>query len=259
MKNKIFLSILVALMISNSAYSDEMLIASGHNEYPPFMWKEGDKIVGVGAELAAIIFGELGVKVNSIHAGPWKRLQKKAKTGGIDLILGIYKNEERLKYLIYPDESYTSDPVVIFVKKGKSFPYTKWHDLVGKQGGAIMGDSFGQEFDLYAEQNLYIHKVKTTKQALNMMVLGRLDYVICGLYSGRIQMITMGLKNEIEYLPNPIVTPVAYQAFSKKSKFIKHIPYFNKRIAELKVDGTIAKLIEKYMAHWEKNLELKKS
>ncbi|MFT5760125.1 MAG: polar amino acid transport system substrate-binding protein [Alteromonadaceae bacterium] len=258
MKNKIYLSILVIMIMSTSAYSGEILIASGHNEYPPFMWKEGKKIVGVGAELTSIIFGELGIKVNSIYIGPWKRLQKNAKTGEIDLILGIYKNEERLKYLIYPAESYTSDPVVIFVVKGKSFPFTQWKDLMGKQGGAIIGDSFGQKFDSYAESNLDIYKVKQIKQAFEMMTLGRLEYVICGLYTGRIHMIEMGLKNEIEYLSKPVVTPLAYQAFSKESKFIRHIPYFNKRIAELKVDGTIGKLIEKHMAYWEKTLEVKK-
>ena len=89
--NKIFLSILVVILVSTSAYSGEILIASGHDEYPPFMWKEGDKIVGVSAEVTSIIFGELGIKVNSIYIGPWKRLQKSAKTGEIDLVLGIYR------------------------------------------------------------------------------------------------------------------------------------------------------------------------
>jgi len=259
MKKKIFLSILVVILVSTSAYSGEVLIASGHNEYPPFMWKEGDKIVGLSAELTSIIFGELGIKVNSIYIGPWKRLQKSAKTGEIDLILGIYKNEERLKYLKFPNESYTPDPVVIFVRKGKSFPFTKWKDLVDKQGGAIIGDSFGQEFDLYAESNLKVYKVKEFRQAINMMILDRLEYVIFGLYSGTIQMIEMGLTKEIEYLEKPLVTPNAYQAFSKKSKFINHIPYFNRRITELKADGTIGKLIEKYMTHWEKTLKVKKN
>lgn len=258
MNNKMFLLILVILIMSTPAYSGQTLIASGHNEYPPFMWKEGDKIVGVGAELTSIIFGELGIKVKSISVGPWKRLQEKAKTGEVDLILGIYKNEERLKYLIYPSESYTSDPVVIFVKKGKSFPFTEWADLAEKQGGAIIGDSFGQEFDLYAEKNLKIYKVNQISQALNMMVLGRLEYVIGGLYSGRVQMTEMGITNEIEYLSKPVASPVAYQAFSKESNFIKYMPYFNKRISELKADGTIVELIEKHMAHWGKTLKINK-
>lgn len=258
MKKKIFLSIVVIIMVSTSAYSGDVLIASGHSDYPPFMWKEGDKIVGVGTELTSIIFGEIGIKVNSKYTRPWKRLQKNAETGEIDLIVGIYKNEERLKYLIFPDESYTPDPVVIFVRKGKPFPFTEWKDLMGKQGGAIIGDSFGQEFDLFAENNLKIHRVVQISQALKMMALGRLEYVIGGLYPGRIQMIDMGFENEIEYLPKPLVTPMAYQAFSKKSKFIGHLPYFNKRIAELKADGTIDKLIEKYMTHWEETLKVKK-
>lgn len=258
MKKNIFLSIAAIIMVSTSAYSNDTLIASGHTDYPPFMWKEGEKIIGVGAELTSIIFGELGINVISKYTGPWKRLQKNAENGKIDLIVGIYKNKERLKYLIFPDESYTSDPVVIFVRKGKSFPLTEWKDLEGKLGGAIIGDSFGQEFDLYAKKNLKIYRVTQIRQAFKMMNVDRLEYVICGLYPGRIQMIEMELKNQIEYLSKPLVTPIAYQAFSKKSKFIKHLPYFNKRIAELKADGTIDKLIQKYMAYWEKTLKVKK-
>lgn len=254
MKNKIFLSILVIVMLSPSANSSDVLIASGHSEYPPFMWKEGEKIVGVGIELTAMIFGELGIKVTSKYIGAWQRLQKSAEVGKVDLIAGIYKNEDRLKYLLFPDESYTPDPVVIFVRKGKSFPFTKWQTLIDKKGGAIIGDSFEQEFDQYAKSNLNIYRVKQIGQAFEMMIADRLDYVICGLYSGRIQTMKMGIQSDIEYLSTPLVTPIAFQAFSKKSKFIKYLPYFSKRISELKADGTIDKLIEKYMVHWQTTL-----
>lgn len=238
-------------MVPSLAYSGDILIASGHTEYPPFMWQEGDKIIGVGAELTAIIFGELDIDVESKYVGLWKRVQHEAEIGRVDVVVGIYKNEQRLRYLAYPDESYTPDPVVIFVQRGKAFPFTEWQDLIGKSGGSTMGESFGQDFDTYAQKNLDIHRTLRIEQGLQMLSLGRLDYVVYGLYPGRIKAIELGLKNKFDYLPKTVITPPAYQAFSKKSKFLKHLPYFNKRVAELKADGTIDKLIEKYMLHWE--------
>ena len=222
------------------------------------MWKSGNQIIGVGAELTSMIFKELGIDVAPRFIGHWKRVQYEAEAGRIDVIVGIYKNKKRLNYLVYPDESYTPDPVVIFVKKGKKFPFNAWQDLVGKRGGSTSGESFGQEFDTFAESNLNIHRVLQIEQGLKMLYLGRIEYVVFGLYPGRIKAIEIGLKDEFEYLPKNVITPPAYQAFSKKSKFIKHLPYFNKRIAELKADGTIGRLIEKYMTRWENMFDRKR-
>jgi len=258
MKIKLFLFIVALLsLISAIANSKEIVLASGHSEYPPFMWKEGENIIGVGAELTSSIFEEINIKVDCKYIGPWKRVQHEARNGRLDLILGIYKNEDRIKYLTYPEESYTSDPVVIFVKKGKSFFFSGWEDLIGKKGGAIIGDSFGQDFDSFAKKNLNVYRMVKIQNGLWMLNLSRLEYMIYGLYPGRIRAIEIGLKNKIEYLPIPLIESNAYQAFSKKSKFIKYLPYFNQRIAELKADGTVLKLIEKYMSRWEKTLIIK--
>jgi polar amino acid transport system substrate-binding protein len=258
MKFSIFFSIIILLIAPPSAYSGDVLIASGHTDYPPFMWKAGNEIIGVGVELTAIIFEELGIAVDAKYVGLWKRVQHEAKNGSVDVIVGIFKNEKRLKYLAYPDESYTPDPIVIFVQKGKAFPFTEWKDLIGKSGGSTMGESFGQAFDTFAEKNLDIHRVLRIEQGLKMLSLGRLDYVVYGLYPGRIKAIEIGLKTEFDYLTKTVITPPAYQAFSKKSQFLKHLPYFNKRIAELRADGTIGKLIEKYIRQWEKTFESQK-
>jgi len=222
------------------------------------MWKADHEIIGVGAELTAIIFRELGIEVDSRYVGLWKRVQHDAEIGRVGVIIGIYKNATRLRYLAYPDESYTLDPVVIFVKKESAFPFKDWKNLIGKKGGSTLGESFGQAFDTFAEKNLDIHRVLRIEQSLQMLHLGRLEYVVYGLYPGRIKAIELGLKNEFTYLPKTVITPPAYQAFSKKSKFIKHLPYFNKRVAELKADGTIGNLIEKYMLIWEKTFESQK-
>jgi len=255
MKKIILIFIAAIVMLPSSIYAGDVLIASGHAEYPPFMWKAGDKIIGVGAELTSIIFGELGIDVDARYVGLWKRVQHEAEIGRVDVVVGIYKNEQRRRYLAYPDESYTPDPVVIFVKKGNTFPFEQWQDLIGKTGGSTMGESFGQEFDTYAERKLIIHRTLRIEQSLQMLSLGRLDYVVYGLYPGRIKAIELGLKNKFDHLPKTVITPPAYQAFSKKSKYLKHLPYFNKRVAELKADGTIGKLIEKYITLWEKTFE----
>ncbi|MCJ8271815.1 MAG: transporter substrate-binding domain-containing protein, partial [Psychrosphaera sp.] len=101
------------LCLSTPVYPSDVLIASGHVEYPPFMYRQGDKIIGVGPDLTTMIFNELGITVDSKYVGSWNRVQRKAEAGEIDLIVGIYKTDVREKYLSYPDEPYVEEPVGI--------------------------------------------------------------------------------------------------------------------------------------------------
>ncbi len=256
--NKILFSFVVVFaLISSPVSASETLIASGHENYPPFMWKEGNKIVGVGVELTSIIFAELGIAVEGKYVGPWARVQHEAKKGGVDVIVGIYKTDERLSFLNFPEESYASDPVVIFVNKGNTLQLKEWDDLSGRRGATAIGESFGKKFDIFAKDNLNILRVPNIAQTFKMMALDRLDYTIYGLYPGLIVIEKEGIANNFEHLVKPISAPLAYQAFSKESKFLKHLPYFNKRIIELKADGTIDRLIEKYIAFWGNKTRLR--
>ena len=49
---KIILLIVSIVLVVHPAFARDVLIVSGHPEYPPIMWKENGAIVGVAAELA---------------------------------------------------------------------------------------------------------------------------------------------------------------------------------------------------------------
>jgi polar amino acid transport system substrate-binding protein len=225
----------------------DVLIASGHAEYPPFMYRKGNQIIGVGVDITKMVFAELDIEVRSIYAGAWNRVQRKARAGNIDLIVGIYKTEERLEYLVYPQEPYVEEPVTLFVRKDSNFKLNNWKDLIGKKGGTVMGESFGGAFDQFAEQNLNIQRLSGITQSFKMIHRNRLDYSIYAFYPGLIKIIDAGMQAQIKHLTPPIVTQNAYQAMSKKSKFIKHLKYLDNRIGELKADGTIQTFIDKHM------------
>ena len=235
------------LCLSTPVYPVDVLIASGHVEYPPFMYRQGDKIIGVGPDLTTMIFNELGITVDSKYVGSWNRVQRKAEAGEIDLIVGIYKTAVREKYLSYPDEPYVEEPVGIFVQRGNLFKFDRWQDLIGKKGGTVMGESFGQDFDAFALKNLKLQHLSGITQSFKMIERNRLDYSIYALYPGLIKVIEAGMENKIDQLPNPVAKLPAYQAISKKSKYLVHLPYFNKRLIALKADGTVAALIDKHM------------
>jgi len=247
MKTKLTLIFVILMTCAGIAYSEDVLISSGNQSYPPSSWQEGEAIVGVAAELTQMIFADLGIKAESKYVGPWKRVQKEANDGKIDVITTIYKNKEREEYLDYPQTPYMDDPNVIWVWKGKRFPFEKKEDLIGKKGLAVLGDSYGEEFDKFIAEKLTIERAAELLMNFKKLQAERGDYMPYGLHSGIIAAKQYGYDGKLEYLPKPLLSEGMYIAISKKSKFRKYLPELEKGIRKYKADGTIEKLIQKHI------------
>lgn len=229
-----------------SIAAERSLIASGNPNYPPSSFARGERIEGAAAELLGIIFADLGLKVESVYAGPWKRVQVLAEEGRIDVITTIYKTPERERYLVYTRTPYMDDPNVIWVWKGREFAFDAWEDLKGKTGGAIVGDSYGKDFDAYIAENLNIERVASFEQNMKKLESGRIDYVPYGLYSGIMEAKASGYISKIERLPKPLPSEGLYIAFSAKSPYVKYADAVSDRIEALVRDGTVRRLVDKY-------------
>lgn len=253
MKPVMCLMLLLCSTLLPAVKAAEVLVASGHAHYPPFMYRDGDQIAGVGADLTRLIFNEVGIEVVSRYVGPWERVMRKAQNGKIDLIVGAYKTKERERYLAFPREHYVEEPVVIFVNKNNAFDFDRWQDLNNKFGGTAIGESWGNAFDNYAEKHLNIQRLVHIDQSFKMISRNRLDYAIFALYPGRINLMKLGLEENIIALPKLVDAPRAYQAFAKNSQFTRYLNYYSKRIRELKQDGTVQRLIDKHMQRYEQN------
>lgn len=100
----------------------QTLIASGHPEWPPVMFRSGALIDGAGPEVVARILSDLDVPVTFSYAGTWDQVQAKARSGDVDMLVAAYKTAAREEYMVYSD-AYTTDPVAIFVAAGRTFSF----------------------------------------------------------------------------------------------------------------------------------------
>src|SRR5262249_55504557 len=150
--------------------------------------------------------------------------------GELDAIVGIYTTEERKKYLTYPAQPYTDDSNVVWVLKGKEFPYAKWEDLIGKRGTAMQGESYGEKFDQFIKDKLTFEWVNKPDQNLKKLETGRSDYYPFSLYGGQIQVKQLGYEGKIVNLAKPISAEGVYIGLSKKSPLIKQLPAIEKAI-----------------------------
>lgn len=219
------------------------LIASGHPEWPPIMYRQDDKIVGAGPEIFAKIFKELDVEATFKYEGAWDEVQKKAKAGSVDVLVAAYKTPERETYMGY-SIPYTVDPVVLVVKKGKQFPYEKWEDLVGKRGVVMTGDSYGADFDKFITDKLTVVSVTTPDDAVSMLDKETADYFVYAQYSAEGYIFDKKLSGKLEIISKPVATENFYLTISKKSTYANLMPEINKLLKKYIADGTIDKMIE---------------
>jgi polar amino acid transport system substrate-binding protein len=264
MKKKIFSALvlvvifcLVGTIFTSTVSAQEnpvkkKLIASGHPTYPPVMWRENDKIIGAGADIVNIILTQIGIPFEIKYTGDWAQVQKNAKDGKIDVIVAAYKTDERSTYMDY-SIPYMKDSVMIFVKKGNSFPFKSWNDLVGKTGTTNISESYGQEMDEIINTKLDVKRVPI-KKGFQMLIDGKSDYMIIGEYSGLSEAKSLGFFDDVEYLPNPFTVEDFYVAFSKKSKYLGYLPAFNEKLKELIDNGTVDKKIQEYQQYWDSKI-----
>lgn len=227
----------------NLALAKEVVIASGHPEYPPFMYQKGSEIVGICADVTRLVFQRMGLEVQLKAEGPWDVVQEKSKKGLIDVLIGIYPTPERKKYFNY-SIGYLDDPVVVFVQTQKPFQFHTLNDLIGKVGTTTKGDSWGVTFDAFIPK-LNLQPEITVEKNLNKLLSGKADYFVFALYPGLYYSNHLKITNQIRYLQPNIDTPILHLAISKKSKYADRIPEMNKILKDLIADGTVQKLVQK--------------
>ncbi len=224
--------------------NEKKIIVSGHPEWAPIMYQDGDKIAGAGVELAEKVFIELGIAVNANYVGSWDEVQAKAKDGSIDVIVAAYKTPEREEYMTY-SVPYTVDPVVLVVKKGKAFKYEKKEDLIGKKGVTMIGDSYGKEFDAFSAEKLKPTVVQTADEAFGLLEKGEADYFIYAMYSAEGYIAKNKASDKFEIIAKPVSTEDFYLTVSNKSSIAGMMQKINNLIGKYKADGTVDQLIEK--------------
>ncbi len=235
----------LGLAACNTAAPQRPLVASGHPDWPPVMYREGDAIDGVGPALAKLIFADLGIPAEFKYAGLWDQVQAQAKSGEVDMLVAAYKTQAREEYMVYSD-AYVMDPLALYVKPGHEFTFTKYEDLIGKKGVGTVGDSYGQEFDDYIHAKLAFTRVNTDQEAFDLVAQGGADYFVYSLYSAHEELRKQNRLGDFVALKHFVAEEPFYITLSKKSPYVKYLPEINRLIQKYKADGTVDRLLAKY-------------
>jgi polar amino acid transport system substrate-binding protein len=239
-------TLLLGLLALSAPVSAQALVACGHPIYPPLSWDQNGQLKGVAPHVVQHLFGELGYSVQLDVRANWKRCLHEARAGQVDIVVSAYITDERREYLSYADDYVLDDPVAIFVNRQHRFAFDRLQDLHDKTAGLLLGDSFGDQYDRFVRQHGQVEWVSRGEQNFSKLALGRIDYMPLGRDTGRLQSLKLNLGRQIEALPRALTTEHYYIAVRRGGTLEQHLPYINRRLAELRSDGTLVRLKQRY-------------
>lgn len=213
------------VLISQQAFAStevrcNTLVISGNPEYPPLLWRDRNdpnKLIGVVPTLLGEIVGAMGIEADFRYVGTWARVLHLARAGELDMIAGAFMTSERFGYMDYILPPILQLPTAVWVRTGEEFRYRHWPDLLGKTGSTLIGNSFGQNFDRYAEEHLNIVPVRSIAQSFLMAEAGRIDYVLYEQLQGGVKLAREGRSEYFTPLATPISSEGLFYTFPKRS------------------------------------------
>lgn len=237
--------------VSGSGLSCDRVVITGHPEYAPIAYRDGDRIVGAAPTVVEDILRFLGLPVESRYTGSWADAQLAAREGQVDIIFGIYYNDERAEYLEYVQPPMLLDPVVAVTAEAGVFSFAGRQDLVGKRGITNEGESYGDEFDAFMAANLAVARSAGVDAGFATLLSGGADYLLIGLYPGLAEASRLGVKDRVVALEPALLAEGMYVAFSKRSPCQHLIPAVAAALEALQLAGRIDAALGEATQIWD--------
>ena len=221
---------------------DGKLIMATNAYFQPYEFYDGDKIVGIDAEIAAAIAEKLGLEL-VIEDMAFDSIITAVTEGKVDLgLAGMTITEERLKSVNF-SISYAKGVQSIIVKEGS--PITSVDDLYADGAAYKVGTQLGTTGYIYATDDFgedLVTPYTTGNEAVAALIGGDVDCVIIDNEPAKSFVANnTGLKIlETSYADEDYAACIA-----KNNEAL--LEAIDTAITELTADGTIQAIVDKYI------------
>lgn len=229
----------VASSDAGSSAEKEKLVMATNASFPPYEYYESEQIVGIDAEIAALIADKLDMTLE-IKDMEFGSIIGAVQTGTVDMgMAGMTVTEDRLLSVDFSD-SYAQGVQVVIIKEGSDIKTPD--DLSGKKIG-VQENTTG---DIYATDDFGDESVKRYSKG---------NDAVAALSSGIVDAVIIDnepAKSFVEANEGLTILETAYAeedyaiAISKDNSELKD--KINTALSELKADGTIDSIVDKYIS-----------
>ena len=213
------------------------LVMGTNAEFPPYEYYEGQEVVGIDAEMAAAVAEKLGMELK-IEDMAFDSLIPALSSGKVDIVAaGMTVTEDRLASVNFSDTYATGIQAIIVTEDSD---IASADDLVGKTIGVQQGTTG----DLYATdvEGATIERYAKGMEAVQSLSQGKIDAVIIDNEPANVFVSEVeGLK----ILDEAFATEDYAVAVAKDNEEL--LEQVNTALAELKEDGTLQAIVDKYI------------
>ena len=210
-------------------------------QFPPYEYYEGDKIVGIDAEIAEAIANKLGLEL-VIDDMEFNSIITAVSTGAADMgLAGMTVTDER-KLEVNFSTSYAKGVQSIIVKEGSAI--TSYDDLAADGAAYKIGVQLGTTGDIYAsdEFGTRVTQYNNGSEAVLALLAGDID---CIIIDNEPAKAFVAANEGLAVLDSSYADEDYAACFSKNNEALLNA--VNQAIEELILDGTIDAIIEKYI------------
>jgi polar amino acid transport system substrate-binding protein len=236
--------------------TENPVIKIGSDNYPPYNFLNEDGMpTGIDVDLATEAFGRMGYKIEIIPIS-WEQKKKMLENGEIDCIMGCFSMKGRL------DDYQWAGPYMIsrqVVAVNPNSDIYKLSDLEGKKL-AVQSTTKPEEIFLRRTDERIPklgNLISLENRELIYTFLGKGYVDAVGAHEESIIQYMKDYNMELRILDEPLMTVGLGVAFAKDDT--RGIcQKLEQTLADMKEDGTAAKIIGKYLDDPEKYLEVDK-
>lgn len=221
---------------------DDKIVMATNAYFQPYEYYEGDKIVGIDAEIAAAIAEKLG-KTLEISDMQFDSIITAVQEGSVDFgMAGMTVNEERLESVDFTI-SYANGVQAIIVKEGS--PIETVDDLYEEGVSYNVGVQLGTTGDTYSTDDFGDERVRRYSNG-NEAVLALLgDSIDCVIIDNEPAKALVAANEGLKILETAYADEDYAICVAKGNTEL--LDQLNAAIVELTADGTIDTIIGKYI------------
>ena len=239
------LALAISLVACGGAKNDNVLTMATNAEFPPYEFMQDGKIVGIDAEIGAAIAEKLGKEL-VIENVDFDSLIPGVQTNKYDFVMaGMTVTDERKEQVNF-SQTYATGVQVVIVKEDSKI--TSVDDLFAEGANNKIGVQLATTGDLYCTWDIEdeglgsVERFNKGADAVMALNSGKVDCVVIDNEPAKVFVANNpGLK----ILDTEYITEDYAIAISKDAPEL--LTEIDKALGELIADGTVQKIIEKYI------------
>ncbi|MGY2293467.1 substrate-binding periplasmic protein [Pseudomonas sp. SDO528_S397] len=238
----------------------ERLVITGSPDAPPLLWRDPQDpthLIGATADVLQQVASDLGLKIDLLYGGKRSLAQEEVRSGRMDILADAPMSLGALDAFDYIHPAVVQLNYLVWTRKDSTLAYSQPGDLHGHKGAVSEKARLSAGFDAFASEHLDLQRLPTLTPAFQKLLLGEVDYVIAGRYSGMAMAQSLGMSNDLSAREIPVDQPGLYLAISHNSAC--NDPWLRgqlaKKMTELPASGLAQAALQRNLERWKAQLQ----